>query len=228
MRDRAWTLRAFFLLAAALLAAERAPAGEPAEPARPAGPAAHGLRIRVVDIQRIIERSEKREEGLAAIKKRYRPQSDDLEKEAKRLRDEAAGLRASPLDRKGFAYRERALKLDLMKLAYEKKVQKYLREVEGAQLQLKEDVLKEVLAAIRDYARANEIDIVLQKVALLPPREVRAIGKKGIIGEVPDSPLALAVYASEAADITDAVTEVVNGVPLPRASPPASEVGENE
>ena len=50
MRDRARALRAFFLLAGALLAAERAPAGEPAEPA---APEARGPRIRIVDIQRI-------------------------------------------------------------------------------------------------------------------------------------------------------------------------------
>lgn len=178
-----------------------AAAGEPEE---------RKVRIRVVDFGRVVDSSEQGREGLAEIDKRYGHREARLKREARDLREEDAKLRAAPLDHKGFAYREAQLKLGLKKLAHEKETGKYLEECTAEQLKLREAVFREVHGAIRAYAEAHGIDIVLQRLSTVPRKDVRSLRTKGVIGEVSESHVALALHVSDAADITAAVIELLN------------------
>lgn len=163
----------------------------PARSAEAELPDGRKIRVCVLDLGRLLEGYGKRLEEGKRLQEKYRPGFDGLRKEEEKLDQEKDDLQASSLNPRGLEYQERKLKLQMKLLDFERKKEAFRKETEAAEEEIEKAVRGEILGAIRAYADAHSIDIVLR-------------------ADASDKIGPIVLHAGGAADVTGAVLEMLN------------------
>ncbi|MDR2162115.1 MAG: OmpH family outer membrane protein [Desulfovibrio sp.] len=119
------------------------------------------IKIAIFNLQKVVTESDVLKDAQAAIKKDFDPRKSSLEKENASLQKLAETLRSgkpTEQQRKDFMAKQQA---------YSKKTNEFVTDFQKAEMRVRSDVDRVILAAAETYARKKGYDLILDNAAAI-------------------------------------------------------------
>ena len=161
------------------------------------------LEVAVVNITRVFDAYKKTQKVNELMKEKFGGRRQELEERQRRIAEKEAALRADTRSPDDPALLKERQDLNYQKLLLERDSRKLMQEMAEFNLKHTAEIMAEIEAAVRRYAQAKHIDLVLK---YQPPQQ-KARTNLELTQQIGANPV---LYFRNTLDITDAIITLLN------------------